>query len=67
MPFEQKDSNVTQLSLGSLFKKTTQGAVFNGLQPSDAFNPGRLRFADVNTDGFPDIVVTGNFNVDNDF
>jgi hypothetical protein len=31
MPFQVKDSNITQLSLDSLFKKTTSGAKFNGL------------------------------------
>ena len=67
MPFHTESSKVLRLSLNSMFKKTMKGAHFNGLQPSDAFNPGRIRFADINTDGFPDIVVTGNFIADTDF
>ena len=44
-----------------------EGNLFNGIQSPDKFNPGRIRMADINTDGFPDIIVTGNFIADPDF
>lgn len=65
LPF--KDSDVSLLI--NLPKKFGQdeGNMFNGLQRSDKFNPGRVRLADINTDGFPDIVITANYVADPDF
>ena len=49
------------INMDGLFGEAAKGAIFSGLQRSDAYNPGRLRIADINTDGFPDIILTGKF------
>lgn len=52
------------LNLLSLYQKdkTIESTSYYGLENSDPANSGRLRIADINTDGFPDILVTAKFS-----